>query len=83
MGNLGASCFKSISAKTRDLSKEQWDQERFGQLCTKSDSFTNWKVAIEQLCADTRLCTYEEEQLIQNLGKRVEKFNAVIEDLSQ
>lgn len=75
MGELGASCFKTHSDESRDLSKEQWDQERFGQVCTQAENFTNMKTAIQKLCYLTKKCTFEEKKILKELESKIETFN--------
>lgn len=75
MGDLGASCFKTHSDEQRDLSKEDWDRARFGQLCTGADVFANYKTALEKLCYITKSCTIEEKKILKNLGTKIETFN--------
>lgn len=75
MGELGASCFHTLSDESRDLEKEEWDEERFGQVCTKPENFANWKAALLKLCRQTRLCTYEERRMIETLGRRMNHFD--------
>ncbi len=71
MGDLGASCANTQNDNTRDLTKQEWDEERFGQLCMTADSFIEIKKTIEKLCASTKKCTYEE---LQSLNKLMEKL---------
>lgn len=75
MGDLGASCFMTHSQDSRDLSKEDWDKERFGQLCTSADTFANIKTAIQKLCYQTKKCTIEQKKLIKELETKIETFN--------
>lgn len=56
MGILGASCFYSDSNRERDVEKADWDNERFGMLCTTGESYGEWKAAILKLCSETNLC---------------------------
>lgn len=53
-GALGAECFHALSTNQRTLTKAEWDQERFGQVCTSTDGFTNWREAIEKFCAQNQ-----------------------------
>lgn len=73
-GERGATCFYTLSDRTRKLSKKEWDLERFGKVCTGSENFANWKTAIEQLCYQTKSCTYEDEQRIEAFFQRVEGY---------
>jgi predicted phage-related endonuclease len=73
-GEDGASCFHTLTEETRDVEKKQWDEERLGMLCTRSENFANWKTAIEQLCNKMKgLCTYETREMLQDFFNRVEK----------
>lgn len=72
-GYLGAKCFNSLSSNTRKIAKREWDEERFGILCTKSENFTNWKSAIEKFCYQTKACTYEVKETIKELETKIEK----------
>jgi hypothetical protein len=74
LGSLGASCFHTLSDDSRDVEKAKWDEERVGMLCTNSDSFANWKAAILKLCKETKMCTYEQKEMIEKLSARVESF---------
>lgn len=68
----GAICFFTLSTGSREINEEEWDVERVGQVCTKSDNFANWKSAIEQLCHETKLCSYEDQKKIDEFFNRVE-----------
>lgn len=85
LGILGADCFNSFSNNERSVSKSQWDKERFGMLCTKSSSFTNWKAAIMALCQNTGQCTYEVQDKVLKLDYKVKRFeikkNIVTKDI--
>jgi hypothetical protein len=65
MGTLGAGCFHTMTDDTRDIPKAEWDDMRFGQICTndppgrKGETFADWKVVIEKLCSIVRRCDYE------------------------
>lgn len=73
MGKKGAACFRMLSDASRDVAKPQWDTERFGMLCTKSDNFANWKASILKLCDETKLCSFEVKQKIEAFAQKVEK----------
>lgn len=68
MGSEGAACFHSFSDESRELTKEQWDKERFGQICSDSDAFANWKKAILKLCRVSKMCTYEDRAALRKLS---------------
>ena len=54
LGKWGASCHNTLSDNERELMKDDWDKERFGMLCTKAENFTNWKTAIQAMCANKK-----------------------------
>lgn len=82
MGELGAAGFHTISDEERELTKEEWDEERFGMLCTKAENFANWKAALLKLCNVTRMCNYSTKKKIQNLSNRIQDFQLKIEDIT-
>lgn len=66
-----ALCFKTLSNARRSVEKDIWDVERVGQVCSTSDTFAEWKKAILKLCSKTRICRFEEVQVIRNFEKNV------------
>jgi len=75
MGQQGASCFNTISDDSRNIEKDAWDKERFGMLCTKSDSFANWKEAIQKLCKLAgKRCKYDIKKKIIEFDNKVISF---------
>ncbi len=69
-GELGASCFNTLSDGGRDLDKAAWDTLRFGQVCTEAASFANWKAALLKFCRSTGACTYEVKKAAEKLTAR-------------
>lgn len=74
MGRLGATCDNVFKDKPVDIAQPEWDRVRVGQLCMGSALFANWKGALIKFCNDTKRCTYEEEQAIETMGKKVERL---------
>lgn len=70
-GDSGASCFHTLSEKSRDISKEEWDHERVGQICAKPDVFADLKSALLQLCLKNKRCSFEAIEKIEAFGDRV------------
>lgn len=70
VGELGASCFHTLSDRERDIPKDDWDKDRVGMLCTSSETFENWQTAIEQLCHETKHCTYDVQEQITAFFRR-------------
>lgn len=58
-GKLGASCFHTLSDDERIVSKEVWDKERTGQVCTTSKDFAAWKNALLKLCDSSNRCDFD------------------------
>jgi hypothetical protein len=81
MGFLGASCFHTLTPDTRDIPQPNWDEERFGQVCTKAKTFKDMKVAIEKLCSVSNVrCSYEVEEIIRNMDKNLANFERKLGD---
>lgn len=78
MGIDGASCFHTLTTEQRDIPKIQWDEERFGQLCMKSQAFADFKAELEQACSPNR-CTYDQFKALRDFFDRVNTFNVQIE----
>jgi hypothetical protein len=75
IGKWGAECVQSFDkTKGRSLTKPEWDKIRIGWMCTKHESVSNWAGAITKLCADTRYCTKEIKEKINNLNSNLEKI---------
>lgn len=75
-GKEGAYCFHTLSDGERDVPKEQWDLERFGMICTKSENFAQWKSAILKLCKHSKVCKLEVEEAVNKFTGKVERIVA-------
>lgn len=73
MGVAGASCFHTLSDTQRDISPSEWNEERFGMICTKSENFTEWKKAILKLCRISKACTYNTKKKVVEFHHRIEQ----------
>ncbi len=71
MGASGADCYHTLTPETRELTKAEWDTERFGMVCTKADTFADWKAAIEKLCNKTGICDYQTQASLIAFFERV------------
>lgn len=65
----GAYCFKTLSDDARILTKEEWDEIRFGQICGSPQTFANFKKALLKLCRISKACDYETVSTIQAFGR--------------
>ena len=70
-GPIGASCFHTNTTATRDVSKTEWDLERFGMICGKASAFAELKDDLLKLCNETRSCTYEQLKMLRQLGENL------------
>ena len=74
MGELGATCFTTLSGKERDIAKAQWDKDRFGQVCTPSESFAKIKATILKFCeANKKRCEMEAVKQAEDFDSKVQK----------
>lgn len=60
--NGGALCRYTFSDQEREISEENWDNERASMVCTNVENFSEWKQAILKLCAKTKKCKFVEEE---------------------
>lgn len=76
LGPYGATCTKMLSEEQRELTKEEWDTERFGMICGKAEAFANLKSVIQKLCVKNKKCEYEKiEQATRFLQGITDEFN--------
>lgn len=68
-GFLGAACYHTETDASEKIPKPQWDDRRFGQICTTAEAIADWKQAIEKLCTQTNECTYDVQKQIQRWSK--------------
>ena len=61
MGHLGSFCAFTIRGPERRLSKRQWDQYRYGQLCMNVENFAKYQKFIERACQQNKNCVEEAE----------------------
>lgn len=74
MGSEGATCFHTLTDETRDIPKDEWDNERFGQLCTSSDNFADLKKIILKVCSRYK-CNVAVKQQLLKFAERTNEFN--------
>lgn len=67
-----------LSPEKRVLNFEEWEHERFGQLCMKADAYGNFKAALLKLCEKTKKCTFEEVEQIHAAGEQLGEFEKEI-----
>jgi hypothetical protein len=75
LGEYGASCFNTHNNNSREISREEWNKERYGMICTRAENYKEWKSAIEKLCKLAKFrCTFEEKQKINEISVKIENF---------
>ena len=75
MGSQGATCDHFLTSQPRDIDKNAWDNERFGQLCISPDAWADLKREIEQLCSVSKECDYQTEQKMKAAVARINRLN--------
>lgn len=75
LGQYGASCFNTDNEETRDIPLPEWNEERFGMLCTNAKNFSEWKKVILKLCKlPGARCTYADRQKAHKVEEKIETF---------
>jgi hypothetical protein len=77
LGESGAACFNTLSDNYREISKNEWDQKRVGMICTKPQTFADWKAAIINLCNSTKRCTYSDKRILFHFIDNVEYIEKI------
>jgi len=72
MGAEGAACFHMLSSDTRNLTKDEWDAERFGQVCTDPQNYADLKAVLLKFCNSTKKCTYDVKKKIMEFDQKLE-----------
>lgn len=82
MGSEGAACFHTLSDESRDIPKAEWDEYRFGQVCTTANDFASIKTALEKLCSMAgKRCKYYVKQAIAGLEAKMLVFESRVYQL--
>lgn len=70
LGPHGAYCSHMFSDNEREISKEDWEIERYGQLCMLPEVYREWKAALLKVCRETKnLCSLGQIKAIEKVGK--------------
>lgn len=67
LGVAGAACTTTFTSQRRNISKPNWDRERVGWICMRSNDYSDGEDAIDELCRTTNLCDYETQQKVEQL----------------
>lgn len=70
-GKLGAKEFHTLRDVERDVPKEEWDQIRFGMMCTTPDTFAENEANILKLCYENPRCKIEAYEQMENFFLKV------------
>lgn len=72
MGSEGAACFHTLTDESRDIPKAEWDDFRFGQVCTTANDFASIKSALEKLCSMAgKRCKYYVKQVLAGMEAKM------------
>lgn len=80
MGELGADCFNTHNSNTRSPTKEQWDEERFGMVCTTAKTFADIKATILKLCKGYKKCIFDTSSNSVSFTNRNDVFDLMFFD---
>lgn len=75
MGRLGATCDNVFTDKPVDYDAAEWDRRRVGRISIPSALYANWKAALLKFCKDTGRCKIEEEEAIEEIGKKIDRLD--------
>jgi hypothetical protein len=73
-GPLGATCFTTLSNQTRDLPPAEWDELRYGQVCTDAKNYADNVAIIQKACRVCKCCTYDAKNKIRIFKKNLQTF---------
>lgn len=73
LGEAGADSFYTFEGPERELTKEEWDKEREGMLCTDSSNYANLIIAIETFCRRYKACEKDFKKNIAQFSEKIEK----------
>lgn len=73
VGKYGATCNYTFSDKPREIAKESVDTEMFGWLATRAENFASWKLALEQICLLSGMCSGPVKKQIANVVSHLSK----------
>lgn len=73
-GPLGATCFNTLTDDTRDLTPSEWDDVRFGMVCSKAEAYTENVAIIQKACRICKCCTYDAKKKIMKFKEQVMLF---------
>lgn len=80
-GPLGASCFTTLSNQSRDLTPAEWEEERFGKICTDASNFADNTANILKACRLCKCCTYDAKSKVIQFKENVQAFQGTIQTL--
>ena len=83
MGRDGAKCFTTLSGQERTIELREWEDYRFGMICSKASTFAEWKKAILKLCKMSRRCYFSTQKKINEFGENVESIEVKINELQK
>jgi len=71
----GATCDNVFTDKPIDHTPAEWDRLRIGRISIPASLYANWKKALLKFCKDTGRCKIEEEEAIEEMGKKLNRLN--------
>lgn len=80
VGSQGAIWADTLTTDQGSVAQPQWDDMRFGMLCTEASTYADWKAVIEKLCSVSNVCTYEIKTQLQLIFKNMDFLNKGVAD---
>jgi len=74
LGENGSHYAETLTDKTGDLKKDDWDKLRVGMLCMSSQSFNDLTTAIDQFCTAYNVCDYQSREDLQQVVRRIKRI---------
>ena len=74
-GSMGASCFHTQAQNQDfDLTPSEWEEYRFGMVCTDAKNYAENVATIEKACRSCRCCSYDQKRQILKVKKKIKSF---------
>lgn len=77
IGTQGAVWAETQTVDSGEVKQPQWDDMRFGMICTEAKTFADWKATIEKLCSVSGKCTYQIKQQFNQFFENIEYLERV------
>ena len=73
-GPLGATCFHTRNDETFDLDVQEWEENRYGMICTEASNYSDNIAIIQKACRACKCCTYDAKKQIFQFKEKIIMF---------